>query len=303
MTVSVIMNCYNSAEFLKEAIDSVYAQTFQDWEIIFWDNASTDKSPEIAKSYGEKLRYFRGDSTVSLGKARNLAIEQAKGEYIAFLDCDDLWITEKLERQVSILKSHPGTDLLYANYYILKGNHLAVALRRREPEGRIFGDNLSKFTVGILTVLIRRKALFSLDSLFDENLNLAEEFDLFMRLLYNSEAIYQAQPVAVYRIHPGMCSIKSRDKWRDEITYCIDKFARLYPDFEKNYQPELNRRRLDLEYLSAKILMKEGDLWSARRQIAPIKLKGAKYFFLYLFSYLPVSFWNFVSLYLIRKPI
>ncbi len=65
--VSVIMNCFNSEKYLREAIDSVYAQTYKDWEIIFWDNASTDHSKEIAKSYDNKLKYSRGKETVPLG--------------------------------------------------------------------------------------------------------------------------------------------------------------------------------------------------------------------------------------------
>ena len=89
--VSVIMNCYNSDRYLREAIDSVFAQSYQNWEIIFFDNASTDQSAEIAKSYGPKLRYFRGESTVLLGAARNRAFEKAAGQYFAFLDCDDIW--------------------------------------------------------------------------------------------------------------------------------------------------------------------------------------------------------------------
>ena len=84
--VSVIMNCLNGERYLKEAVDSVFAQSFQDWEIIFWDNASTDSSPEIAQTYGDRVRYFRSDVTYSLGKERNLAISRASGEYMALLD-------------------------------------------------------------------------------------------------------------------------------------------------------------------------------------------------------------------------
>ena len=72
--VSIIMNCYNSDHFLREAIESVYDQTYSNWEIIFWDNASTDSSPEIAKSYDDRLKYFRNNTTTNLGMARKLAI-------------------------------------------------------------------------------------------------------------------------------------------------------------------------------------------------------------------------------------
>src|ERR1035441_6876343 len=90
--VSVVMNGFNGERYLRAAIDSVVAQTFQDWELIFWDNASTDGSAEIVRSYGDaRLRYFRGERTVPLGAARKLALEKVRGEWIGFLDTDDLW--------------------------------------------------------------------------------------------------------------------------------------------------------------------------------------------------------------------
>lgn len=303
MKVSVIMNCCNSGKFLREAINSVYAQTFKDWEIIFWDNASTDNSSEIAKSFDNKLRYFRSEENFSLGQARNLALEKAQGEYIAFLDCDDLWLPKKLESQVPVLESNPEAGLLYNNYYILNGDRKVLALKKRQPQGNIFGRQLCDFSVGILTVMIRKKALDSLDSLFDANLSLAEEFDLFLRLLYKSKAVYQEEPVAIYRVHPAMSSIRFMDKWVDEITYVINKLKGIYPGFEKNYPGELRKRMKDLKYLSAKILMKQGDFVSARRQINALKFFGLKYFILYVCSCMPVNLWNFISRHLINKPL
>ena len=74
--VSVIMNCYNGEKYLNSAIDSIYNQTYLDWEIIFWDNASKDKSSSIALSYDSKLKYFKSKKTLSLGKARNKALSK-----------------------------------------------------------------------------------------------------------------------------------------------------------------------------------------------------------------------------------
>ena len=80
--VSVIMNCLNSEKYLREAIDSVYAQSYRNWEIVFWDNASNDSSAEIAWSYRDgRLRYFRGETTVPLGHARNLALKHLFGQF------------------------------------------------------------------------------------------------------------------------------------------------------------------------------------------------------------------------------
>ena len=75
--VCVIMNCYNGEKYLREAIDSVYAQSYKNWEIIFWDNLSTDSSAKIAKSYDSKLRYFVGQETIPLGAARNKALSKS----------------------------------------------------------------------------------------------------------------------------------------------------------------------------------------------------------------------------------
>ncbi|MCD7983653.1 MAG: glycosyltransferase, partial [Desulfovibrio sp.] len=110
--VSVIMNCLNSARDLRAALDSLMAQSFEDFEVIFWDNGSTDDSPAIARSYGPRLRYFRGEKTVPLGAARNLALAQARGRYLAFLDCDDLWRPQKLEKQVALFEANERVGLV-----------------------------------------------------------------------------------------------------------------------------------------------------------------------------------------------
>ena len=92
--VSIIMNCHNGERFLKEAITSVYDQTYSNWEIIFWDNFSSDKSAEIAMSYDERVKYFFNQNKTSLGEARNLAMNKASGKYVCFLDCDDMYFYE-----------------------------------------------------------------------------------------------------------------------------------------------------------------------------------------------------------------
>ena len=118
-TVSVIMNCLNCEKYLREAIDSVFAQTYEDWEIIFWeDKASEDNSENIAKSYGVKLRYFRADVSLPLYGSRNLAVQKARGKYIAILDCDDLWLPTKLEKQIPLLERDEEIGLVFSDIYL-----------------------------------------------------------------------------------------------------------------------------------------------------------------------------------------
>lgn len=101
--VSVIINCYNSERFLREAIDSVIAQTFQDWELIFWDNQSTDGSVEIVKSYDDsRITYYYAPEHTNLGQGRINALEKANCEWVSYLDADDHWFPTKLEKQISL---------------------------------------------------------------------------------------------------------------------------------------------------------------------------------------------------------
>src|SRR5271157_4516573 len=101
--VSVIMNVRNGASTLREALDSVLAQTFTDWEAIVWDDRSTDGSAEIVAQYSDpRIRYFLSREETSLGKARDTAIRQVRGEWLAFLDQDDLWMPRKLEMQIPL---------------------------------------------------------------------------------------------------------------------------------------------------------------------------------------------------------
>ena len=99
--VSILMNCYNGETYLRESLNSVINQTYKNWELIFWDNQSKDKSAEIFKNYNDhRFKYFYSKDHTTLYKARNLAIEKAKGDFIAFLDTDDLWDENKLKLQM-----------------------------------------------------------------------------------------------------------------------------------------------------------------------------------------------------------
>ena len=118
--ISIIMNCYNGEDFLHESIESILSQTYKNWELIFWDNQSKDKSSEIFKSYkDERLKYFLAKEHTTLYKARNLAIEKSKGDYIAFLDTDDLWEKEKLELQMHLF-NNLEVGVVFSNLWMVK---------------------------------------------------------------------------------------------------------------------------------------------------------------------------------------
>ena len=107
--VSIIVNCFNGERFLVEALESVINQTYQNWELIFWDNQSIDQSAKIVKKLNNpKIKYFLAPKHTCLGEARSLALSKSKGDWIAFLDCDDYWDKDKLKDQVNSIKFHKG---------------------------------------------------------------------------------------------------------------------------------------------------------------------------------------------------
>jgi glycosyltransferase involved in cell wall biosynthesis len=119
--VSVIIIFLNAADFLREAIESVLVQTYEHWELLLIDDGSSDTSTQIARHYAkqhpEKMNYLEHHGHINWGKgvSRNLGIFQAQGEYVAFLDADDVWLPNKLEEQVAILDSYPEAGMLYGD--------------------------------------------------------------------------------------------------------------------------------------------------------------------------------------------
>lgn len=291
--VSVIMNCLNCEQYLQEAIDSVYAQSYKNWEIVFYDNASLDASATIAQGYDGRLHYVCGDSTIPLGAARNAAIEHAKGDLIAFLDCDDRWLPDKLEQQIKLFSEHSEVDFAYGNFYFTRpgSKRRYLGFRKRQPQGRVFGKFLTHFPVNLQTVMIRKSALDNLSELFDINLNLAEDYDLFLRLVYEAKAVYLDQPLAIYRMHAGMSSIRFAEKYPDELIYCVDKLKKLYPGLGRDYRKELAYLDAKAAYWRAKAAILRGCSRDARALLKPYRIKGATFFGLYYATYLPTVLW------------
>ncbi len=117
--VSVIMNCYNGEKYLKKSVKSLLSQKYKNWELIFWDNQSTDNSKKILLSFKDnRLKYFHSNIFSNLYKARNQAIKKAKGKFICFLDTDDWWSKNKLSRQVELINSNKEVNFIYTNFYV-----------------------------------------------------------------------------------------------------------------------------------------------------------------------------------------
>jgi glycosyltransferase involved in cell wall biosynthesis len=217
--VSVIINCYNGDKYLRQAIDSVLAQTYRNWEIIFWDNQSTDQSAEIVQSYADpRLKYFYAPSHTWLYEARNYAIERAAGDFLAFLDVDDWWLPIKLQKQIRLF-SDPEVGLVCANFWVHneRKNKRWVSLKRRMPTGWVLDELLRSYFVGLLTLVVRRTALASLDYPCDPRYHIMGDTDLVIRLSIRWKLDCVQEPMAFLRLHGGNEVAKHRTRHLVEL--------------------------------------------------------------------------------------
>ncbi|NOY72915.1 MAG: glycosyltransferase [Gammaproteobacteria bacterium] len=294
--VSVIMNCYNSSKYLHEAIDSVFAQTYQNWEIIFWDNQSTDRSAEIFNSYDDpRLKYFSAPIHTLLGEARNYAISKSNGDLIAFLDCDDRWLRSKLVEQVKLFNRNSNISFAYANYYLIdeKGKRTFKGFKKSQPQGNVFRSFLRHYPVNLQTVMIRKFLLDNTEVHFDPKLDLSEEYDLFMRLLYETEASYIHTPLVEYRIHSAMGSLAKVEKYPKEIEYIVRKFRELIPGFDCDFAEQLNYLNAKIAYWRANAEMQKGSRKMAKKALTPYRFYNFIFFGLYVLTFFPSRAWCF----------
>jgi glycosyltransferase involved in cell wall biosynthesis len=216
--VSIIMNCYNGEKYLHQALDSIVSQTYQNWELIFWDNQSTDDSKNIFDSYQDsRLKYYYAENHTMLYEARNYATNKASGEFLAFLDVDDTWELDKLEKQLPLFDNEM-VGLVYGNYVVrdemTSSQHLMFD--KILPSGWVVDSLLDDYIVGLLTIIIRRKAFDSLEKQFDSRFHIIGDFDFALRISTHWKFDCIQESVANYRQHGNNESIKHRDKFIEE---------------------------------------------------------------------------------------
>ena len=212
--VSIILNCFNGEKYLKDALESVLNQTYNNWELVFWDNKSKDESKKILDLYkSEKLKYYRSNVHTSLYEARNLAIKECKGEFIAFIDADDYWEKDKLEKQIKLFENK-NVGVVYGNLWIYneKLKKKKIFSNKKLLKGIIFEKILSDYNIGVITSVIRKEILYQNNISFESSYNHIGDFDLFIKLSKICEFDAIQEPVATYRVHGENLSLKNAEK-------------------------------------------------------------------------------------------
>jgi glycosyltransferase involved in cell wall biosynthesis len=179
--ISIVIPTYNRASFLKEAIDSVLSQTYRNFELIVVDDGSTDDTPKLLSSYGEKIKVIK-KANKGPSAARNRGIKAAKGGWIAFLDSDDVWKPGKLEKQVQFIKDNPEVKICQTEeIWIRNGKRVNPRKKHEMHSGWIYEQCLPLCIVSPSSVMIHRD-VFEKVGLFDETMLACEDYDLWLRI-------------------------------------------------------------------------------------------------------------------------
>jgi glycosyltransferase involved in cell wall biosynthesis len=234
--ISVIIPTYNSAHYLGEAIKSVLAQTYKDLEIIVIDDGSTDNTKEIVKTYADRIIFLQ-QANSGPAKARNFGIQKSSGEFVAFLDADDVWYPEKLERQMEMFLKNPQYGLIHSDALIRtvdnsQPDRLWFDFKRRNKSGMVFSDLLAECFIILSSAIIRRQCLEE-TGCFDENVVPWEGYDLWLRVTYSYPIGFVNAPLFVRRLHSSnlfysnflyenLSLIKIMEKW-EEKTLSLSK--------------------------------------------------------------------------------
>ncbi|MGA1875461.1 MAG: glycosyltransferase family 2 protein [bacterium] len=180
--VSVILTTYNRSSFLAEALESILGQDYKDFELIVVDDRSTDTTIQVIRPYLHRLTYTSHTSNRGVSAARNTGLIHASGQFICFLDSDDLWKKKKLSSQIRFLETHPGYQICYTNeIWLRNGQWLNQGLKHKKFSGYIFEKLLPLCIISPSSVMISRQ-VFAQTGYFDESFPACEDYDLWLRI-------------------------------------------------------------------------------------------------------------------------
>lgn len=205
--ITVIMPVYNGARFLKKTLDSLLAQTCDDWELIVVDDGSTDATPDLLATYTD--RRFKKIRKANGGEAqtRNTGLRHATGEFIAFLDADDLYLPTALADMSAFLSAHPEFDALFSDGYLCDENEVILSRLTDHRSGLYTGNILEPLvlTADVITVpvcTLTRRAIIQQHKVdFDEQLVIGPDWDFWIRLARYARFGYLDKPTCMYRVH------------------------------------------------------------------------------------------------------
>ncbi|SKB12237.1 Glycosyl transferase, group 2 family protein [Planktothrix sp. PCC 11201] len=253
--ISVIIPVYNAELTIKETIESVLNQTFKDWELIIIDDGSQDSTVRIIREIEDsRIRIF-SYSNAGLASSRNRGIDHAQGEYITFLDADDLWTPDKLEAQFQALQEHPEAAVAYSwTDYIDQSSQFLHSGRQITINGDVYEHLLvNNFLENGSNPLIRKQALNQVGE-FDTSLKAGEDWDMWLRLAADYQFVVVTRPQILYRVSTGSMSSQIKNQERE----CLKVIEKAFKFAPESLQPLKRKTLAELyKYLMWKIFQQQ----------------------------------------------
>jgi len=247
--VSVVIPTYNCARYLPDAVASVWAQTRDAFEIIVIDDGSTDKTKVALKPFMDKIFYIDFVNNKGLPFARNTGIQQSQGEYVAFLDADDIWLPEKLQTSLDYFERYPEIGMVYSKHINIdeKGCIRAGKIKRSLPSGNIFQKLYSEENFVICSSVVVRKEVFYTAGTFDTGLINCQDWDLWLRIAYYYKVAGINKALTKYR-HSSKSLSKNRTNVLKYQKVVLEKIYRQFKDGKTGISDKLYKKRLASHY-------------------------------------------------------
>jgi len=278
IAISVVIPAHNAAHFIKETLDSALAQTYPAVEVIVVDDDSTDETAEIVQAYGKQIKLLRQQKQ-GAAAARNLGIRQAQGEYIAFLDADDLWLPEKLERQVDcIINKKVAWVTCKATFFDHRSGRTLPAYSVQLFEGDVL-EKLFLENFILSPTPIVKKSIFSEVGYFNEapEARIGEDWDMWLRIAARHPLGVVRQNLALKREHPGsmMQSVSAAEKLHIQLAAIERAVSREADRLGPLKNKLLAKKYLDcgIVYLTQEQLSQARNFIAHARRLEPFSLR------------------------------
>lgn len=273
--VSVVIPTHNRADLLPRAIKSVQEQTYKDLEIVVVSDGSTDNTKEVVEALAaedSRIRFVEYHPGRGGNIARNTGIEEAKGEYVAFLDDDDEFFPTKLEKQVAIMESDPEIGLVYTGVKILYINEKVTYASKARNCGDLSREILLDNYIGTTSTVMLRKSVIAKSGMFDVQLKALQDFDLWIRVCQHCKVGVVPEELINYYNYTNSNQVSaSTQKYIDAFAYINNKYAAYFEEMSPEKLAEKKRNEYSLLINKA---MRNGNGKLARQYAKELKKNG-----------------------------
>lgn len=286
--VSIIINCHNSEKYLQKTLKSVLDQTFINFEVILWDNASIDNTKNIILSFNDqRFNYHYIKNKTSIGKARKLAVAKARGDYICFLDSDDVFENDKIKKQLLFMETN-NYVLSYGSYKVIdEFDNIKYSYKTKNQSGYILKELLERYEVNFQTVMFKRELVYKHEINFDEKLVYTPDYDFIMRVVSKFEIGVINDYLSRYRKYDNSLSTKSLKLIYPENKFTLDSISKDLSLLNSNNK-YFNLAYKKLFYYNSLQFIYSNDYKKARIEIKKTKFIRIQYLILYILLFINI---------------